>query len=175
MRFFLAQTLIYEKKHKMSPDIQVELTLRSENEQFPEASVRSAFEEEGLPGPTRLLTTDPKVRVFTLPLYNPSEDFIYGLQNMLMGTGARIVSTRVIPALHDSQSDIGPTAELQIGRLEVTDNFECCIEGCFRRATTRLTFTDHPERYKSGEYCDRHTCETLDRLRNEGEQEPMPA
>lgn len=159
----------------MSPDIQVELTLRSENERFPEARVTSAFEGAGLPRPTRLLTSDPKVRVFTLALYHPYEDFMYGLQNILAGTGTRIVSTRVIPALHDSQSDIGPTAELQIGRLEATDNFECCIEGCFRRATTRLTFTDHPERYRSGEYCARHTCTTFDRLRNEGAQEPMPA
>lgn len=158
----------------MSPDITVELTLRSENQRFPEDSVTNAFEEEGLPLPTRLFTTDPKVRVFTLPLYN-SEDFIYGLQNMLMGTGARIVSTRVTAALPDSLSDIGPAAQLRIGRLEATDNFECCMEGCFRRAMTRLTFSDHPERYRSGEYCPRHTAVTLDRLRIEGSQEPTPA
>jgi hypothetical protein len=159
----------------MSPDITVELTLRSEYERFPEASVRSAFEEDGLPRPTRLLTTDPKVRIFTLLLRNPSEDFIYGLQNILAGTGAKIVGTRVIAVPYDSESDIGADARLQIGRLENTDNCECSIEGCFGRATTRLTFTDHPERYRSGKYCPRHTCETLDRLRIDSERESTPA
>ncbi|HUE02925.1 MAG TPA: hypothetical protein VMR62_25380 [Bryobacteraceae bacterium] len=155
----------------MSPDIRVELTLRSENQRFPEALVTRAFEEKGWPRPTRLLTSDPKVRVFTLQLHHPSEDFIYGLQDTLEGTGAKIVRTHVTPALHDSLADIGFSAQLRIGCLEASDNFECCTEGCFRRAMTRLTFTNQPERYRSGEYCPRYTSETLDRLRIEGLQE----
>src|SRR5580692_9560821 len=112
----------------MLADFMAELTLRSEDERFPEASVKSAFEQEGLPCPTRLLTTDPKVRVFSLPLYHPSEDFIYGIQNALIGTGARIVGTRVTPAPYDLESDVGP--QLRIQHLETTDNFECRVEGC---------------------------------------------
>jgi hypothetical protein len=130
------------------PNITIEFTLRSENQRLREASVGSAFEEEGFPRATRLLTGDPKVRLFTLPLHNPSKAFIYGRQNILAGTGVKPVRSLVTSPLRDSESNIGPDARLQIGRLDCAWS----IEGCFTRATTRLTSTDHPERCRFGKY-----------------------
>jgi hypothetical protein len=148
----------------MSSDICVEVTLRSENKRFPEGMVVPAIEAWALCRPAPLRTADPKVRVFTFELCDPSQDFMYELENVLMGTGTRIVRTLVAPAGPGPHADTGSSAGLQIHPLQDTERFDCRVDGCAKHAAARITFTDHPERYHAGEYCPRHTLETLEHL-----------
>lgn len=73
--------------------VDFELTLRSTTPSFPTARVAAAFRTNDL-HPVQMDTTDQRIRVYTLTLYDPPEDVMYILQEMLSSTGVEIVNVK---------------------------------------------------------------------------------
>jgi len=70
--------------------VDFELTLRSMTQPFPTARVAAAFSGNDL-RPAQIDTTDRRIEVYTLTLYDPPEDVTYVLKGMLSKTGPEIV------------------------------------------------------------------------------------
>ena len=78
--------------------VDFELTLRSTTPSFPTARVAAAFRTNDL-HPVQMDTTDQRIRVYTLTLYDPPEDVMYILQEMLSSTGVEIVNVKLVSEL----------------------------------------------------------------------------